>query len=329
MRFAGKSMPHLPVVDISGSDPDSLEKQIADIKKACLESGFFYVTSHGVSQDVVEGAFAAQREFFSLSLAEKNTIASDINNRGYTAMAEETLDPLTQKSGDTKEGIYYGREVAADSEEARKPLHGPNQWVSEDLVPGYRQRTEAYFLAVKALSKRLVHLVARSLGLPEDFFDASFVPPVTVLRPLHYSATKSVPGEGLLGCGAHSDYGMITVLATDSVPGLQAHLDEEWVDVDPVPGAFIINVGDMLHMWTNGRYKSSVHRVVNKLGVERYSIAFFYEPAFDALVECLPCCCQDEPAKFTPTTFGQHVLNKYKATHAGYEGPTVATDTKA
>jgi isopenicillin N synthase-like dioxygenase len=82
----------------------------------------------------------------------------------------------------------------------------------------------------------IVHLIAITLGLPETFFDASFIPPVTVLRPLHYSAIKSDPGAGLMGCGAHTDYGMITVLATDDVPGLQAHVDGEWVDVDPVPG---------------------------------------------------------------------------------------------
>ncbi len=112
------------------------------------------VTNHGISQAIINDAFNAQKEFFSLPLQAKNSIASDINNRGYTATSEETLDPENQTSGDTKEGIYYGREVAADSEEAKKPLHGPNQWPSEELVPGYRQRTETYFAAVKALAER-------------------------------------------------------------------------------------------------------------------------------------------------------------------------------
>eukprot|EP00195_Chlamydomonas_chlamydogama_P011151 CAMPEP_0202891964 /NCGR_PEP_ID=MMETSP1392-20130828/1858_1 /ASSEMBLY_ACC=CAM_ASM_000868 /TAXON_ID=225041 /ORGANISM="Chlamydomonas chlamydogama, Strain SAG 11-48b" /LENGTH=325 /DNA_ID=CAMNT_0049575839 /DNA_START=25 /DNA_END=1002 /DNA_ORIENTATION=+ len=319
----------VPVVDLSGTDPASCARQAEEIRKASLETGFFYVSNHGIDKDVLDNVFEAQREFFRLPVEEKLTIKADVNNRGYTPMAEETLDPANQKSGDTKEGLYFGRHVDPDSEEAKKPLHGPNQWPSEELVPGYRARTEVYFEQVKALSNRLVHLIATSLGLPADFFNPYFNPPVTVLRPLRYAPVKSDPGEGLFGCGAHSDYGMITVLATDEVPGLQLHINGSWVDVAPLPGCLIINLGDMLERWTNGTYKSTLHRVVNSRGAERFSIAFFFEPSFDALVEVLPgCCSPDQPPRYEPITFGQHILNKYTATHAGYTGPGQATALK-
>ncbi|GIL87645.1 hypothetical protein Vretimale_14674 [Volvox reticuliferus] len=184
--------------------------------------------------------------------------------------------------------------------------------------------------------------------------------PMVTLRPLHYSGEVSDPGAGVFGAGAHTDYGMLTILATDDTPGLQiwtgpdvasrsasnisnansgggswgeregAGAGEEgaataggrWRDVEPIAGAFIINLGDMLERWTNGRYRSTLHRVINTSGRERYSIAFFFEPNFDAEVAVLPVCCgPDDPPRYPPTTAGQHLLDKYAATHAGYHGP--------
>ncbi|KAI8476259.1 MAG: hypothetical protein J3K34DRAFT_272372 [Monoraphidium minutum] len=263
--------------------------------------------------------FEQIRALFALPLSDKMALLQDENNRGYTPFMEETLDPASQTQGDTKEGFYFGRQVPAGSPEAALPLHGPNVWPPERLVPGFRAATDAYFSAASALGFRLLRLLAASLGLPPGRFDADFDPPMAFLRPLRYSAEASRPGEGVFGAGAHTDYGMLTILATDGQPGLQVHLDGAWVDVPPAPGCFVCNLGDMLERWTNGLYRSTLHRVVSVAGRERYSIPFFFEPNFSAVVECLPCCVTPgRPPAYAPTTAGRHLLDKYAATHAGY-----------
>ncbi|EFJ48980.1 hypothetical protein VOLCADRAFT_59825, partial [Volvox carteri f. nagariensis] len=301
------------------------------VRAACISSGFFYVSNHGVAESLVYDTFQQQRALFALPLESKMALLQNENNRGYTPFREETLDPAHQKHGDTKEGFYFGREIPEDSEEVSKPLHGPNQWPDPQLLPRYREVTWQYYEALYGLGMRLLRLVALSLDLPPDYFAAAFDRPMVALRPLHYSGERSDPGAGVFGAGAHSDYGMLTILATDDVPGLQvggaggrgrAGGNRRWWDVEPIPGTFIINLGDMLERWTNGRYRSTLHRVINTTGRERYSIAFFFEPNFDAQVVALPCCCgPDNPPRYPPTTAGQHLLDKYAATHAGYHGP--------
>ncbi|KAG2449269.1 hypothetical protein HYH02_005426 [Chlamydomonas schloesseri] len=328
----------VPIIDMSAPE----DVAAAAVRAAAAGSGFFYVTGHGVSQDLVDEAFTQQRALFGLPLEAKMALLQDDNNRGYTPFREETLDPARQKHGDTKEGFYFGREVAADSPEASKPLHGPNQWPDPVLLPEYRRVTWRYYTELNGLGMRLLRLLALSLGLPADHFTPMFSQPLVTLRPLHYAAEVSDPGAGVFGAGAHTDYGMLTILATDDVPGLQIWLPDgsgcggadqgqgqggaqggaqggRWHDVAPVSGAFIINLGDMLERWTNGLYRSTLHRVINTTGRERYSIAFFFEPNFDTVVEVLPACTgPGNPPRYPPTTSGEHLLAKYAQTHAGY-----------
>ncbi|KAL3133076.1 hypothetical protein ABBQ38_006978 [Trebouxia sp. C0009 RCD-2024] len=306
------------VVDLSLSDKEAA----AAILHACVTTGFFYVANHGVPERVIEEHWLQSRAFFNLPITNKLSLLADSNNRGYTPMAEETLDPEHQSQGDTKEGLYFGRDLPADCEEAKLPLHGPNQWPSEALLPGYKAAMETYMAAVHGLSNRLLLLIAIALQLPSDFFLQFYDKPMMYLRPLHYSPQVSLPEEGVYGAGAHTDYGALTVLATDDSPGLQINTGGQWHHVKPIPGTFIINLGDMLERWTNGYFRSTLHRVVNNVGKERYSTAFFYDPNFTARVECLPQCCKGMPPKYPPTTSGQHVLDKYAMTHAGYSGRT-------
>ncbi|KAK9814115.1 hypothetical protein WJX72_000846 [[Myrmecia] bisecta] len=305
----------VPVIDLSQTE----EAAAQEVRQACISAGFFYVSNHGVPDNIMERYAEQNRKFFALPVQEKLRILADKNNRGYTPMAEETLDPANQTEGDSKEGLYIGREIPADSEEATKPLHGPNQWPSEALLPDFRPVTMEYFHAMHVLGLRLVRLIALALQLPADHFDSNFDKPLINLRPLHYSAKVSRPSEGIYGAGAHTDYGMLTLLATDKNPGLQICLDGQWQDVPPMPGMLIVNLGDMLERWTNGMFRSTLHRVISTCGCDRYSTAFFLEPNFDTVVECLPQCCIDTPARFPPTTSGQHLLDKYAQTHAGLD----------
>eukprot|EP00850_Spirogloea_muscicola_P004254 SM000018S03619 [mRNA] locus=s18:296361:299706:+ [translate_table: standard] len=319
------------VVDLAESD----DAVAAAVRKA----GFFYVVNHGVDAALAAAALAGARAFFALPLGAKMAVAQDANNRGYTAFREEVLDPARQTIGDTKEGFYIGKEVPAGDARSAKPLNGPNQWPAAQLLPGWRETMEAYFeqanwtiriftACLQAPGSAPVEALARALDLDMGHFlqPGMFDDPMLFLRLLHYSEEQSRPEEGVFGAGAHTDYGMLTLLLTDDVSGLQickekAEVPQLWEDVKPLPGALIVNLGDMLERWTNNRFRSTLHRVVNP-GKERYSIPFFFEPNFDCLVECLPSCCNpSNPPRYPPIRSGQYLLDRYKATHTGYDAP--------
>ena len=259
-----------------------------------------------------------QRQFFALPLEQKRTILVDHNNRGYTPIAEQTLDPANSTEGDAKEGLYFGVEIPVEDPRSSIPLHGPNQWPNDALIPGYRATVEAYMSSVQNLAMQMLPLMAAALNLPPDHFAPYFKDPIMTLRPLRYLPVVSQETEGKFAAGAHTDWGFLTLLWTTS-PGLQIFYKGEWMDVPQVPGAFVVNLGDMLERWTAGKFSSTIHRVVNPSGNERLSCAFFFEPDFDALVVPLPGCGEEDAAeKYPPITAGQHLLNKYKATHEGY-----------
>eukprot|EP00904_Undaria_pinnatifida_P005444 jgi/Undpi1/2029/HiC_scaffold_12.g05415.m1 len=305
----------LPVVDMQAPSAPT------DIVQACKEMGFFYLENHGVSKEVMEQVFQASKAFFSLSHEDKMSVKADKNNRGFTPMHEEMLDPSSQVKGDTKEAFYVFREVIAGSEEDSKPLTGPNQWPSEHLLPGWKKTVQDHFNRMLALDMKLAGMLATGLGLGSSFFDDFFSESLSALRLNHYSAEVSNVEKGVMGTGAHSDYGVITMLATDDVPGLQVKLHGEWHDAPPRPGAFICNIGNMVERWTNGQLQPTVHRVINKLGRERYSIPFFLQPSFDAEVTCLPqFCSEDNPAKYPPVTFGMYLSGRYSKTHQDFDG---------
>eukprot|EP00250_Pteridium_aquilinum_P019835 c24593_g1_i3 orf=493-990(+) len=145
--------------------------------------------------------------------------------------------------------------------------------------------------------------------------------PIAVLRLLHYSGEKSDPEHGIFGAGAHSDWGLLTLLACDGTPGLQICKDKHseprvWENVQPVEGSFVVNLGDLLERWSNNFFRSTLHRVITS-GKERYSIAFFMDPNYECLVECLKTCTsEDNPAKFLPVLSGEYLLDRYDETHA-------------
>lgn len=260
--------------------------------------------------------------FFAQSPEEKMKVAVDENFRGYTPLNEETLDPKVQKQGDTKEGYYIGRHVDPDSEEAKLPLHGPNQFPDLQVLPEFQKITVAYFDAMSKLAYDVAQVFGQAVGAPDGFFAQPGVldKPMAALRLLHYAAEKSDLDRGIFGAGAHTDYGLITLLSTDENAGLEIEYQNEWVPVPVRRDAFIVNIGDMAERWTNDRCRSTKHRVVNRLGVERYSVPFFYEPNFTCQVQVFPSCLtQDQPVpKYPVTTSGEHLMSKYRQTHADF-----------
>jgi len=316
----------IPTIHLNGSDKIHEAKKL---RSACTNVGFFYLESHGLSKDRVDEVFAASKEFFKLPLVEKQRISDHELTRGYTAMEEQTLDPSNQTKGDTKEGFYIRQDIPRDHllyNPAK--LSGPNVWPGEcgpcslSDHRRWKKTMKEYFASCCEIGFRLQRLIALSLDLDENFFDLHFVDnPVATLRLLHYSIEESKPELGVYACGAHSDFGMLTILLTDKNPGLQIRtLEHEWIPVPPREGAFIVNLGDLLERWTNGLYLSTVHRVISEGSSERYSVPFFYTPNFDTVVEVLECCIDegDNLPKHPPITSGKHLLEKLSQTHADF-----------
>ncbi|KAL1318733.1 hypothetical protein HN51_071034 [Arachis hypogaea] len=310
----------LNCVDLSNPD---INQSVNSLKQACLDSGFFYVVNHGISQEFMDEVFAESKKFFSLPHKEKMKLLRNEKHRGYTPVLDELLDPENQVHGDYKEGYYIGVEVAEDDPKSHKPFYGPNRWPSSGILPKWRETMEKYHEQALEVGKKVARIIALALGLDANFFDQPKMlgEPIAVLRLLHYEGRISDPTKGLFGAGAHTDYGLITLLATDEISGLQICKDrdakpQKWEDVPPMKGAFIVNIGDMLERWSNCVFKSTLHRVLGN-GKERYSIPFFLEPSHECLVECLPTCkSATNPPKFPPILCQDYLSQRYNDTHA-------------
>ena len=309
----------LPVVDVSALAGDDAARRFAvgrEIRAACLDKGFMYITGHGIPEATIEAAFAASRSFFSLPLAEKDALdmKHSFCNRGYEPIKRQTLEEGAPP--DLKESFYLGPDLPLDDPRVVRGLfnHGPNRWPDLD---GFRPAMEAYQAAVTALAARLLRGLALSLDLDEDFFEAFAHEPFVGLRLIRYPQQPSVALPDEKGCGAHTDFGGITVLAQDENSGLQVYDPVEgWVEAPPRPGSFVVNLGDFVARWTNDLYRSTLHRVVNLSGRERYSIATFFSGNAEYEVSCIPTClAPGETPKYPPTTMNRHIAEMYRRTY--------------
>ncbi|XP_013593967.1 PREDICTED: 1-aminocyclopropane-1-carboxylate oxidase-like isoform X2 [Brassica oleracea var. oleracea] len=289
----------LPIVDISSPDKITTARLI---RRACVEHGFFYVKNHGIPEELMEGVFRESKRFFNLPLEDKmDSLHRDF--LGYTPLYAEKLDTSLTTIGDSKESFFLG------SSEGVRGQRYPNQWPSENLLPSWRQTMECYYKNVI----KLLGLVALALDLDEDFFIkiGALNDPAAVVRLIRYPGEVISSDVETYGASAHSDYGTVTLLLTDEVPGLQVCRDKSkqpriWEDVPRLRGAFIVNIGDLMERWTNGLFRSTLHRVM-PVGKERYSVAFFLDPNPDCNVECLKTCCSEtSPARYLRKLYRGH-----------------------
>lgn len=318
------SLDEIPIIDI-GAMIDGTEEQRAKVgvalRDACTNIGFFYIRNHGVPQDVIDRTFAVAKRYFAQDTETKmrHHVSKSLNNRGYAALLEENTDPTAR--GDLHESFDVALEVPADDPDiaAGQLLYGPNQWPEGDT--DLRSAVETYYAEMRKLSLRLLHTFARALELPETHFDALFDKPLATMRLLHYPPQFGEVDERQIGIGAHSDYECFTILAQDGVPALQVlNKDGEWVAANPIPGCFVVNVGDQMARWTNNLFASTVHRAVNRSGRERQSIPFFFGPNYGTSLEALPSCVSpDNPPKFPPITSGEYINERFAATLKHYD----------
>lgn len=306
-----KTPTSIPVIDL-GSSLAGRAAAAEEVHKAARETGFFYVTNHGIEQRLIDGAFAQARQFFALPVEEKLALSQIPGTaRGYERLEGQMLD--TGSPGDLKEGYTFAADLSADHpyRNANIPEVAPNRWPAP--LPGFRENLLDYYLPMLELGRHLMHLLAVSLDLPETFFDEAYRFANPALRIHRYPPHPANAAFNQLGAGAHTDWGVITLLAQDDNGGLEVqNADGEWLRALPIPGTFVVNLGDMIARWTNDLYHSTMHRVLNDIsGADRYSMALFYNACYDTRVECLPTCLVDGVAPlYLPCTAGEHIQQK-------------------
>ena len=318
----------IPVIDVGPAfrgEPGGLDMVAAQVRRACESIGFFYLAGHGVSPRIVDAAFAASREFHALALEEKLALKLNENNIGYLPVNQSmqrasTVHKATRPN--FNESFFISHDRGADHPDVRAgiPLRGCNQWPAGHH--GMRAMMVAYFKTMEALGERLLPVLARSLDLPPDFFAPYFANEAHLnLRFLHYPP-QDVDDDEQFGQGPHTDNSFITMLAREDVPGLAVRLPSgDWLAPPVIEGTFLVNLGNVMKRWSNDRFHSTPHGVVNDSGADRYSIAFFYSPNPASEIACLPSCVgPDNPPRYAPAVYRDLVLEFYSANYFHQRG---------
>ncbi len=311
-RAAGfTAIPLIDLHDLRSDETGALERAAGGIDRASREVGFFYVTGHGVNTSAATHLLGSARRFFALPPREKQALAVDARHRGYVAPGGARM--YAKVRPDLKESFVWGLELPADDPAItpERTLMGPNRWPTE--VPGLREAVSAYFAAALGVGRDLARAFAVALDQPEDFFTRHFTRPLARGAVIHYPPQPPETGTDQFGVGPHTDYGFLTILWQDEVGGLEVlNAAGEWVAAPPVQGSFVVNVGDLLARWSNDRFASTPHRVINRSGRERYSIPVFYDPDWETVIDPAEVTGRSAgPAKYPPVVAGEHIRARF------------------
>jgi isopenicillin N synthase-like dioxygenase len=323
MDISARAVPIIDLTPLTLPDAAAHRRLAREVDHACRDIGFLVIAGHGIPGAGVERAFAAGNAFFAQPPHEKaRSVPLDGRVRGYTAIGRQGLAySLGEETPpDLFERFRMGRFDFPDDEYHRARRNGffaENLWPREPAE--FRPALSSYYAAMEALAERLMRLFALALDLPRDFFADKIDRHVSSLCLNFYPSQPEAPLPGQLRAGAHTDYGSLTIVAPTQAPGALQVLDRggEWRDVDPPPGTFVVNLGDLMAQWTNDRWVSTLHRVANPPrevagDSERLSLVFFHQPNDDALIECLPSCCAERAPKYAPVTSGEHFTGKIR-----------------
>lgn len=312
LRAERQSFDAIPVVDIGAlvRGEADLSAVARGIRWALANVGFMYIKNHGIPAKMVSSAFAQAQAFFDLPLDEKMRLHianSGKTLRGYTEIFGENTDPEHTK--DLKECFDLGPETPG----VDLPFFGCNPWPS--ALPDFEPAIYGYHQALRQLCMALLEGIAVSLGLARDYFAPHLTQPISIQRLLHYPPQTGDIDARMIGIGAHTDYGCLTILAQDDVGGLQVmNRDGVWIQCPPIADTFVINIGDMMQRLTNDVYIANLHRVVNTTGRERYSIPFFFDVDYHTEFAPLPSCVTPEnPSRYDPIVCGEHKFARYVA----------------
>ncbi len=316
----------IPIIDVSDlmTDVSAAGRVGEQIRAACTSTGFFYIIGHDVSPELVADCFEANRRFHQRPVEEKLRYKQNLWHRGYQAYQSSTLKSSARfeaaKRPNQLESFFIRHEISADHPDyEKKPLQGPNQWTDD---PWFNDVVARYDAATRALGLKLLPALSVAIGEAPDFFAPFFDPPATALRLIHYTPAPKDRPEDLYGIHPHTDYGFLTILAQDTVGGLQIQQpDGAWVDAPHVPGSFVMNIGDILARWTNDHFNSTPHRVVNRSHLrDRYSIGMFFDPNLDTMIETLPGFRHLQHGKYPPIRYGDYFAMRLDANYTDRVG---------
>ncbi len=311
---------------IDPSDPEAPQR----VDRACRELGFFRIPAELVGDGIVDAAWRAATAFFDLPTETKNEVA--VPEPGYPyGYSPYRFEKLAASLGDAtsaadlKESLSVGPDCLDDPMQPWSGLDpalvGDEAWIRSpsrwpDQPAGFRSDWATCYREFTDVSADLLSVMAVALDLPPGHFTPLIDRASSAMRALNYPALDEAPPAGSLRAGAHSDYGTVTILINDDVPGLEVQrLDGSWQPVAPVPNTYVVNLGDSIAQWTNDRWRSTMHRVTTASADRRQSIAFFHMANWDATIECLPTCQgPDNPPRYPPVTAGPWLLNKFMAT---------------
>ena len=303
------SIPVIDMAPLSGGDRTAVATVAGALLDAAQRVGFFYVRNHAVPQPLIDRVYMLSRRFFSLPAEVKQSVHINAMHRGFLAVGEARM--YEQARVDLKESFIWGPELGLDDPDvaAGKPLMGPNQWPA--ALPELAPTLMEYSAAVMDCGRSLLRGFAVSLGLDLDFFRERFAKPLARCSLIYYPPQPIESGSDQFGVAPHSDYGGLTLLNQDDTGGLQVRTRAgEWVTATPIPGTFVVNIGDLMARWTNDRFISTPHRVVNSSGKARYSVGVFFDPAFDTVIdprELRP----NGPALYAPVTCGDYIVSRF------------------
>jgi isopenicillin N synthase-like dioxygenase len=320
----------IPTIDMSAFTHGSEKERsavVGQVADTCERIGFFLIKDHGVSDELISNTYSSSRAFFDLAKDEKLLVKRNRPevSRGYNSLADQSLSRSIGilAPPDLQESFNIGPITANESPyftDGYGAIHfAPNQW--PERPADFKSNAVQYYKAMEKVSWQLMRIFALSLGLEETFFDSRIDKHVSSLRFINYPDQSSPPVEGQKRAGEHTDYGALTILKVEDAPGGLQVRDRSgsWIDIGYVPGTFVVNIGDLMLQWTNDRWISTLHRVMNPpseaaRSSRRISMVFFHQPNYDADITCLPTCMSAEnPQRYQPTTSGAHWRAKNQA----------------
>ena len=305
----------IPTLDASaylGTASHDPERLGAELREALEKVGFYYLRGHGINPALTDAVFDECKRFHAQPVEAKLALRANEHNVGYMPVngyvsRSSPVEKATHPN--LVEAFFVKRERAADDPDvlANVRFRGANQWPG--AVPGFRETVMAYCDAMENLCKQMLPVYAAALDLPHDFFAPGFDDPMYTLRLSHYPPAESGSAEQY-GVAPHTDSSFLTMLAQSELPGLSIRTAQgNWIDAPVLPDALLVNSGDMLRRWTNHRFLSTEHRVVNRNpGRDRYAIPFFFDAGYNYPMECLATCTDaDNPPLFPATTYVEYM----------------------
>lgn len=335
----------IPIIDIApffGGDDAARRGIAAEVDKACRGTGFFAIVGHGVDEELITRTRQMAIDFFGLPADEKMKVERPPQkvSRGYNRFKDRSLSYSLGREAppDLQEAFAFGPEGHSTEDwqegDPRSAMLAPNRWPHRP--EGFRETMIEYDQAIRALGERMLDIIALALNIDRGYFEDKFDHQSSVARLIRYPAQQDAPVPGQLRAGEHTDYGTLTFLRGDAVPGGTEVKTRsgEWVTVETPPGGFVCNIGDALARWTNDQWVSTLHRVGNPppsaQNVDRISLVYFHSPNHDALIECIPGCEGADGPQYEPITFAEHYLGKVmKAAHARLNAKVNDADVKS